>query len=665
MSLKNSPGFLLNFSEGEMNDERKHFYQFKSFRLDVGERQLLKDKFPVALTPKAFDVLAALVERSGRLVEKDELLRIVWADSFVEEANVARIVHTLRKTLGEDENGNKYIETVPTRGYRFIAEVREEFEPIARSAENDSREEITDADDVMEISEPPDTAHNVEPAAALHTNQEVSKRWLIAGFAVLIAVALVSFFALAWNTNESSNSERPITIAILPFNPISENDRDEANDLGLAFLLINQLSQSKNLRVRPFPAIKNYTDVKQDAVVIGKKLKADYVLESNYLINDGQILITSELHNVGSGAVEETFNYNVDAANRFKDGNIIVANLGKDLLAKLNFEPVNFALKRDTTNEEAQRLYFHGIYLTDKRTREDAEKAIADFEKAVALDPNYAQAYAGLAYAHTTAKVNGADSSFHCAKALETAQHALSLDASLAEAYSILAMNQHSCQWDQKAAENSHRKAVELSPNSAFVHRFYGIYLTHLGKVGESVKEIKISIELDPTSLFSQKQLGRALFFGGRYDEAIKQLKATRELDANDPEQAGFIFTAYQMKGDFDRALEWFLITQTIKGAKETELNSWKDIYAESGWQGVLRKRLEIAEQKEKAGGNNFGEIASLAAQLGEKDKAFAYLEKEMPLARLFAAQMLVDPTLNSLRSDSRFDDLVKRWWKT
>ncbi len=123
MSLENYPSFLLNFSECEMNSEEKHFYQFNSFWLDVAERQLLNDGVVVPLTPKAFDVLAALVERGGHLVEKDELLRLVWADLFVEEANVARIVHTLRKVLGEDKNGNKFIETVPKRGYRFVANV--------------------------------------------------------------------------------------------------------------------------------------------------------------------------------------------------------------------------------------------------------------------------------------------------------------------------------------------------------------------------------------------------------------------------------------------------------------------------------------------------------------------------------------------------------------
>jgi DNA-binding winged helix-turn-helix (wHTH) protein len=131
MSLKKSPGFLLNFSESEMSGKEQHSYRFGAFRLDVEERQLFHNGKAAPLTPKAFDVLVALVERSGHLVEKDELLRLVWADSFVEEANIARVVHTLRKTLGEDENGHKFIETVPTRDYRFVAGVTQEVAPPA------------------------------------------------------------------------------------------------------------------------------------------------------------------------------------------------------------------------------------------------------------------------------------------------------------------------------------------------------------------------------------------------------------------------------------------------------------------------------------------------------------------------------------------------------
>jgi DNA-binding winged helix-turn-helix (wHTH) protein len=152
MYLEISPSFLLNFSECEMNGEEKIFYQFKSFRLDVDERQLLHNDLPVSLTPKAFDVLTVLVERNGHLVEKDELLRNVWSDSFVEEANVARIVHTLRKVLGEDENGNKFIETVAKKGYRFVAEVDEVRELITQKFTNGNQSSIAIAENFFETT---------------------------------------------------------------------------------------------------------------------------------------------------------------------------------------------------------------------------------------------------------------------------------------------------------------------------------------------------------------------------------------------------------------------------------------------------------------------------------------------------------------------------------
>ncbi len=462
---------------------------------------------------------------------------------------------------------------------------------------------------------------------------------------------------------------------ILPFNSSDEGDRDELKVRGYALVLINQLKQSKSLNTVQYSAIKNFTDGKQDAVAIGKKLNAEYVLESNYKTSGGRLWITSELHNVNSGLVEETYSdEDIDLADKFKQLKTFVAGVEKKLVLKFNLEPFNFAQMRGTTNEEAQGFYFQGMNLTDKRRREDAEKAVLDFEEAIRLDPEYADAYVGLAYAHTTAKVNGADVPSHCAKAREAVERALNLDANLAEAYSILAMNQHSCLWQQTEAENSHRKAIELAPNSAFTHRFYGIFLTHLGRVDESVKEIKKAIELEQTSLFSRKQLGRALFFGRKYDDAIEQLKKTRELDSNDDEQSRFIYLAYEMKSDYENAFEWFLKTEEIKQAAQTEkteddkkaeINAWRKVYAESGWQGVLRRRLEFAEQMEKAGGDSFGEIASLAAQLGEKDKAFDYLGKEIAKARLFATQVLVDPTLDTMRSDPRFDDLIRSRWKT
>ncbi len=251
MSLENSPDFFLNFSVCEMRDNEQPFYQFKSFQLDVAERQLLNNGVAVPLAPKAFDVLVALVERNGHLVEKDELLRLVWSDSFVEEANVSRIVHTLRKVLGEDENGNKFIETLPKKGYRFVAEVKK----VSQSPSQNDHQNLEIGAEIppenpfipYEIQiDKNDVSLTHEPKRRGRTNL------IIAGF--LSAILLASLLAFNRQPKALINSNEVKSIAVLPLKPINTETRDLIYELGIAESLIFKLSSAKGLKVRPLSA---------------------------------------------------------------------------------------------------------------------------------------------------------------------------------------------------------------------------------------------------------------------------------------------------------------------------------------------------------------------------------------------------------------------------
>jgi DNA-binding winged helix-turn-helix (wHTH) protein/tetratricopeptide (TPR) repeat protein len=660
MSLEIYPDSLLNFSDTNLAREEKHSYRFKAFELIPFERQLLHSGNRVPLTPKAFEILILLVENAGHLVKKEEIIEAVWADAFVEEANLARLVHTLRKTLGEDENGNKFIETVAKQGYRFVTPVTDVVHDSV------SQRPITDpgagAADI-----PNDLPENIsqfkeQDLPGSHAATKGLRRPLLAGLAILVTVALSVIFLIAWNNGGQADSGRRVTIAVLPFRPIDVGYRKETYDLGFADSMIYELGRAKDLTVRQLSAIRQYQDLNEDAVAIGRIQKVEYVVDSNYLIEGGRIRVTLRLINVGSGAVEETLREESDdVSDVMTNIDSISKKFGNELIARLRVRASDIDLERSTTNEDAYRHYLQGMYLTDKRIREDAEKAITEFESAIRLQPDYARAWVGLAYAQTTVKVNDGDADVMCPGALDSAQHALSLDPNLAEAYTIIGMNQHSCTMDQSAADAFHRRAVELAPNSSFVHRFYGIFLSHMGRADEAIREIKTAIDLDPNLPFNEKQLGRFFFLARRYDEAIVQLKKVRELDPRDPEQLGYLFMSYQFKGDYDQALEWFLVRESVNGAGEPQMDLWKATYRDSGWEGVLKARLERAEQKEKTGANNFAEIASLAAQVGDKDKAFAYAAKAISQRRLFTSQFFVDPTLDPLRSDPRYGDLLKR----
>ncbi|MDQ3712659.1 MAG: winged helix-turn-helix domain-containing protein [Acidobacteriota bacterium] len=670
MSLENCPSFLLNFSECEMNGEEKNFYQFKSFRLSVEERQLLHNGDAVSLTPKAFDVLAVLVERSGHLVEKDELLRNVWSDSFVEEANVARIVHTLRKVLGKDENGNKFIETVAKKGYRFVAEVDEVREPIIQKSTNGNHNSVAAVENFFEITvaeKLPEAELQIPPSASDETDvplvheQKHTARFTLIAVGFLSAVFLLLLLSFNFQSESSVIPSDVKSIAVLPLKPLTAENRDSIYELGIADSLILKLSPVKGLKVRPLSATRQYTDVGQDAIAAGREQNVDYVLASNYQIADGKIRITSQLFNVRSGLVEEIFTDEQNNSNRFAVQDAITANIGQSLLKRLNREPNNLAAKHYTTNEEAYRLYLQGTALADKRNRKDAEKAIEYFEQAVKLDPNYAPAYAGLANAHTAISMMRGNSREQYPKAKAAIDKALAIDDNLAEAHSYFGEMKTNYEWDFAGAEREHKRAVELNPNSSTAHRMYALLLGFLGRFDEAIAEIKTAIDLEPASVLNHQIYGQILYFARRYDEAIAQSKRTVEMDANFLTTYRWIINSYRIKGDNDQAFEWFMRERTREGENAEQIQLWKTIYAESGWRGVDGRQFEKAKDDEKKGTAFYIQLAHLCIRLEMREQAFAYLEKAFGERRLAMTTLKVEPRLDSLRSDPRFDDLVKR----
>jgi DNA-binding winged helix-turn-helix (wHTH) protein/tetratricopeptide (TPR) repeat protein len=679
MSLEISPSFLLNFSEREMNGEAKHFYQFKSFRLSVEERQLLRGDETVSLTPKAFDVLAVLVERGGHLVEKDELLRIVWSDSFVEEANVARIVHTLRKCLGEDDNGNKFIETVARKGYRFVARVDEVREPATCKSSNGKKNFVADYEKSIDINvaekspetiaaeELPKNGFQLAPTVADKVfappvrEQKPETRLTLIAVGFLSVVFLLFLVSFNRQTESSINRNDFKSIAVLPLKPLAAENRDAVYELGIQDSLINKLSLVKGLKVRPLSATRQYADIEQDAAA-GREQRVDYVLASNYQIADGKIRITSQLINVANGAVEEVFTVEENNSSGFAVQDAVTANLGQSVLTRLNREPNTLAAKRYTTNEEAYRLYLQGTALADKRNRKDYEKAIEYFEQAVNLDLNYAPAaYAGLANVHTAIGGSGSGNIGDFQKAKAALEKALSIDGNLAEAHSYLGEIKVNYEWDFAGAEREHQKAIELNPNSSAAHRMYALLLGFLGRFDEAIAEIKTAIDLEPASVLNHKIYGQILYYARRYDEAVVQLKRAIEMDAEPLGSYNFLRRSYRMKGEADQAFECFVRSRTQQKDDAEQIQLWKTIYAQSGWRGIYERQLEKLKEDEKNGKPNYNQLAGIYNELGNRDQAFDYLEKVFDKRGWTMVSLKIEPGFDSLRSDPRFDDLVKR----
>ena len=658
MSLRKLPDLFLNISDTDVKTEEIHCYRFKSFILNPLERQLLNCDSPVALAPKAFDILTLLIVNAGHLVTKEELMEAIWADSFVEEANLARLIHTVRKALGEDENGNKFIETVPTKGYRFVAEV-ESF--VTR--ENRETVAINNSEEWPDRLEPATLTDNGRSGRKI-----LSSRWLFAVIALVIVFGLVAAAAV-WrnNTGGTAAKERAPSIAVLPFRPISTGERDLTYDLAFANSIIAALNQSKNLRVRSFAIMRAYTEVTQDPIEIGKERGVDYVLESDYLANGGRLHVTSNLINVQTGIVEGIFEYDAGESDLYAAGRKVTAKIVPDLLAKLNLPAVGQGY-RGTENEAAWRSYLQGWRLADKRTVEDAEKGIEEFNNAIKLDPGYAMAYMGLAHAIQTKLTNGGAREEFCGPAREAEMKALELDPTLGDARVMLATNKRLCDLDIAGAEADYLQAVEVSPNSAHVRRFYAVNMSCDGRFDQALEHLYFARELEPNSTFTEKLIGRVLFQARRYDEAIEQSIKTKQL-VPEPEQTSFVFMSYEMKGDLDKAFEWFLVVKEQEHESEEDLNAWRRTYAESGWNGVLQRRLDRALEAEKTTDNLnkrvrlLEEITTLSVQLGDYDRAFEYLNKAVDKYVLFAGQIMVDPYLDPIRSDPRYKEVMARTW--
>lgn len=676
-----------------MSLEAQHFYEFEDFQLDLVERVLRRNSTRVPLTPKAFHLLKILVENHGHIVDKEKLISEIWADSFVEDGNLAVSATALRKALDDDASNPTFIETIPRRGYRFIAEVRliesagatsgsihpentirfpgsvassrESQPPHPKIQSNPLRvvgvatapklevlredvEEITPAARLEEISRVPD--NRIHP----------KRRPLFVAFIVgvfVIGIVGLAFYLVPRGGTPATGTR---SIAVLPLKPINAASRDELYEMGIADALIIKLSSMKGFVVRPLSATRKYADVAQDPLAAGNEQLVDYVLDSNYQLADGKFRITTQLFNVETGQVEETYKSEKDAGNIFAMQDAIAGELGNILLAKFGTTSSDTTLSRGTNNEEAYRLYLRGKYLQEKRSLADSVKAIELLDEAVRLDPNYARAWAVKSFAHAIKTVSGrsVDLNVEYKKAIDAANTALELDENLSEAHGAVCEIKMTYEWDLSGAEKACKRATELDPKSTIVHQTYSRSLMTLGRFDEATAEAQAAIDLEPASLLNHRIYGCTLFMARRYDEAIAVFKRTIELDPNSGTAIYYwLVEALQMKGNDAETFEWFMKMETVAKTDDKTLQAYRAAYQESGWHSVLS---EIAERFDESDWTFFGGVYT-NAKLGRKDKAFEYLEKAYQRREWNLAYIRVEPRLDPLRDDPRFDDLVRR----
>ncbi|PYS47238.1 MAG: hypothetical protein DMF68_16580 [Acidobacteria bacterium] len=493
-----------------MSKQINHIYELGEFHLETAERLLLRQGKPISLTPKAFETLLVLVRSGGHVVEKDELMKRVWADSFVEESNLARNVWALRKALGDDNGEHSYIETVPKLGYRFVAPVTElADEETGVLIRRRVRARIVSEEEETSEEPPPRTevktptaqvAETIRPTSALSlaTPRNRRRRSALLGLLVIAALAVALLITgIIIRNARSGSAARPIeSVAVMPFTNLSNDPELDYLSEGLTENLINRLSHVSRLKIIAHNSVSRYKGKQIDAQKVGSELGVQAVLIGRLEVRGGELSISSELVDARDG----THLWGDQYERRISDLQSLQTELAQDMATALRLEfssdEKTRLTRHHTRNAEAYQLYLKGRYFWNKRTREGMKQGLESFEQAIRLDPDYADAYVGLADCYSVLSQVGEFSPNEAMpKAKAATLNALRIDDELAEAHASLAMIDELYDWNWEGAENEFRRAIDLNPNYATAHHWYAMYLSALGRRDEALAEIKVLLD--------------------------------------------------------------------------------------------------------------------------------------------------------------------------
>jgi DNA-binding winged helix-turn-helix (wHTH) protein/tetratricopeptide (TPR) repeat protein len=627
-------------------------YGFEDYRLDAEHLMLYRSGREVSLTPKQTETLLALIEQRGEIVSKDALMQRLWGNSAVEESNLIQNIYVLRKTLGFTRDGQPMIETLRRRGYRFNAELTDHKH---RKPEVSAAMRLASIEAMLD---PPGALPPTDGAGkeTVHFSSRKKIVGAIVSASLLAALSVVVYFALVSKPSGPINKK----LAILPLTAMDPTNRNILFEIGIADSLINRLNSTQGLTIRPLSSVRKYAQAEPDPVAAGVEQKVDYVLASSYQIAEGQIKVTANLMNVSTGEVEESFNASADSASMFAAQDAVANIIGHKLRAKFGPDASEFQTKRGTENEEAYRSYSLAMNLSEERGVQNVTRSLEYLEKAVALDPNYALAWAAKALAHNDMVGHGnTDPHKHYRLSMEALTKALAIDPNVSEAYSALCWNKNRYEYDPAGAEEACKRAVEVDPRSAVAHKTYANFLYTRGRFDEAIAEVRTSMDLQPVSYRNHQIYALTLYFARRFGEAEAQFKRLIELN---PNQSGYIHGrlvfVLEMEGKYDEAFEHLINTLTIKKADEGEIERFKTAYRKQAWRGVLAEQIKTAEAEKEPGSY---QLACLYTKIGNKDKAFEYLEKAYNERSFQIAILEVEPQLDPLRSDPRYAGLIAR----
>jgi DNA-binding winged helix-turn-helix (wHTH) protein/tetratricopeptide (TPR) repeat protein len=619
-----------------MSEEFSGQWQFGEFRLDARAKVLRHRGTAVAMPLKELEVLCMLVENQGELVTKQAMLDEIWEDSFVGESNLSRHIYLLRKTLKDAGADEGLIENVPRRGYRFAGEVRS-IEPDEIYVEKRTRTRT-----LVEFQDARET-----PALG---------RIRIAAFASLLLIATVASAIVGYRYLAAPNPEPAITsLAILPFRVVDTGPATSHSGVGLADILTTRLSNIKNVRVRPIGTSPSGEG--HDPVAMGRQMQVDAVLEGTIYYSNEKVRVTARLVRVSDASVEWSGEFEKLKKDEVQLQNELARQIIPALAVNLSGDEHDAVTKHYTQNADAYELYLKGRYEWSKRSYPGMVEAQRQFRNAIAADPGFALAYVGLADTLLTDQPSASEAWAVLTKALE-------LDPNIAEAHASKGFYLMFLQWRWNEAEAAFQKSLDLNPNYATAHHWYATLLAIKGDTEAAKVEMRKALELDPASYNFLADLGQLYYFSGDYAEAEKHCLKALEIYPEFTRAHEYLHYIYLKTGQYDKAITEIAKADDVNSAYAHEISMTHDSlgrYSEAFRSSGINGYFELRYPGTPTGPEALYFYAIKYAVIGNNEKALEYLERSTESRMFMSAFVKADPIFEGLRSEHRYQEILRK----
>ena len=643
------------------------------FEVDLNTGELHQSGRKVPLQEQPFRVLAMLLDRPGEIVKREDLQTRLWpADTYVgfdEGLNTA--IRKLRMAFSDSAENPRFIETVPRRGYRFIA-------PVSESVHDGSPAPALANPQLVSITAPETPAESgpgreeVAPSfASKPFSARSARKAVVAAAALVLVVASLAYWRHLRPAQDSAARKRTM-LAILPFQNLSNDPGQEYFTDGLTEETITDLGQlsPEQLGVIARTSAMAYKHTDKTVSQIGRELGVDFILEGSIRREGGKARVSAQLIRVSDQTHLWAENYDRELNDLLE----MESELGKTIAQRvqLNLTPERqLALaKIRSVDPDAYDLYLRGRYYWNQRNPAGIKQSIAYFQQAIAKDASFALAYSGLADAYNISNIIGAYTSKESLpQARAAAEKAIQLDPSLAEAHAALGMEKSHYEFDFPGAQREFLKAIELNPNSAYAHFFYSnCYLMPMGRTAEAIAENQKALALDPLSMPINNFMGMSYSLAEDYEKSYQQYQRTIAMDPTFPLAHEYFSGLLIAMGRYEQAIQEKEQSELLGGMspKEAaaEANASRAAFRAGGPKGYWQQILGMILARQERGQESVAAstMVALYALVGDKDKAFTWLDKAYD-AREGASITLLkcDPYFKNLRGDSRFSAMLRR----